>query len=61
MGPGSIMPAADVRDLLSLAAAKTSMDASSGGDGAVALTLQADQLDAVRAQMRDGETISVSA
>jgi hypothetical protein len=58
----SITSATVARELLSLAVAQTSLgQVSASADGAVALTLQAKQLDAARTQLRAGETFSVSA
>ena len=62
MSTSSITSASVAREMLSLATAQTAMSqTSASSDGAVAVLLQAKQLDAVRAQLRDGETFSVSA
>jgi hypothetical protein len=62
MTTSSITSATIAREMLSLASAQTAMaQTSASSDGAVGVLLQAKQLDAVRAQMRDGESFSVSA
>jgi len=61
MSTSSITSATVARELLSLASAQTAMaQTSASSDGAVAVLLQAKQLDAVRAQLRAGESFSVS-
>ena len=61
MSASPLMSAADSRNLLSLSMAATNIDASAAGSGATGLLVQAKQLTAVRDQLRDGETFSVSA
>jgi hypothetical protein len=62
MSTSSITSATVAREMLSLATAQTAMNqTAASSDGAVAVLLQAKQLDAVRAQLRDGESFSVSA
>jgi hypothetical protein len=60
MDASPLMSAADSRSLLSLTVAATNLDAGAASGGA-GLVLQAKQLNAVRAQLRDGESFSVSA
>jgi hypothetical protein len=60
MSPSPIMPAADTRNLMALSMAATTMDAEAASGGGAALLVQAQALDTVRDQLRDGETISVT-
>jgi hypothetical protein len=61
MGATPIMSMADNRQLLSLAYARTALTSAPAASGAIGLSLEAKQLDQARAQMRDGETFSVTA
>jgi hypothetical protein len=60
MGDAPIISATDTTQLLALAYAKTSAP-SAAESGSIGLTLEARQLDHARAQLRDGETFSVTA
>jgi hypothetical protein len=60
MNPSPIMSASDNSQLLQLAYAKSAVP-SAAASGGIGLILEGKQLDQARAQLRDGETFSVTA